>query len=245
MPQLAGKVALISGSARGQGACEAQLFVAEGARVMVSDVLEAEGARLAAELGAAGAFVPLDTTSEPAWNRAVAATLERFGRLDILINNAGIFTPGSIASTSLDDYLRIVNVNQVGVFLGMKAALPALKAQGGSVVNISSVAGLHGSPSAFAYGATKWAVRGMTKSAALEFAPFGIRVNSVHPGVVETAMVADLMDTDGMRKMIAETPLGRAGQVEDVAQLVLFLASEASAYCTGAEFVIDGGRIAR
>ena len=212
---------------------------------MVSDVLEPEGKRVAAELGAAGAFVALDTTSEGAWKRAVAETLARFGRLDILINNAGIFTAGNVESTALEEYVRIVNVNQVGVFLGMKAALPALKAQGGSIVNISSVAGLHGSPNAIGYGATKWAVRGMTKSAALEFAPYKIRVNSVHPSVVETPMVADLMHTEGMRKMIAETPLGRVGTVEDVAQLVLFLASDASSYCTGGEFVIDGGRIAR
>jgi 3alpha(or 20beta)-hydroxysteroid dehydrogenase len=245
MPQLAGKVALISGSARGQGECEARLFVAEGARVMVSDVLEADGAKVAAELGDSGGFVPLDTTSEAGWDRAVAATLERFGRLDILVNNAGIFMPGSVATTSLSDFMRIVSVNQVGVFLGMKAALPALKAHGGAIVNISSVAGLHGSPNAMGYGATKWAVRGMTKSAALEFAPFGIRVNSVHPSVVETPMVAHLMETEGMKKMIAETPLGRAGTVDDVAAMVLFLASDASAYCTGGEFVIDGGRVAR
>ena len=244
MPLLAGKVALISGSARGQGAHEARLFAAEGARVMVTDVQESEGVKVADELGSAGAFVPLDTTSEAAWSRAVAATLERFGRLDVLINNAGIFAGGTVASTSLETFMHVVNVNQAGVFLGMKAALPALKA-GGSIVNISSAAGLHGSPNAHAYGASKWAVRGMTKSAALEFAPFGIRVNSVHPSVIDTDMVTDLMKTDGMRKTIADTPIPRAGTVDEVAQLVLFLASDLSSYCTGGEFVVDGGRNAR
>lgn len=244
MAQLEGKVALISGSGRGQGAVEARLFVAEGARVMVTDVLETEGAGVAAELGGAGAFTRLDVTDESSWVRAVAATVARFGHLDILVNNAGILADGGIESTALADYLRVVMVNQVGVFLGMKAALPALRAQGGAIVNISSVAGLHGSATAFAYGATKWAVRGMTKSAAIEFAPFGIRVNSVHPTFLETPMTAGMMNSDSVERMLKSTPLGRILRVEEVAQLVLFLASDASSYCTGAEFLIDGGRMA-
>jgi len=244
MGQLDGKVALISGSARGQGAVEARLFVAEGARVMVSDVLEAAGARVAAELGDDAAFTRLDVTDQSSWERAVGATVDRFGRLDILVNNAGILAEGGIASTALADYLRVIMVNQVGVFLGMKAALPALRERGGSIVNISSVAALHGSAGAFAYGASKWAVRGMTKSAAIEFAKHGIRANSVHPSFLETDMTAAMMNTPAVEHMLETTPLGRIGKVEEVAQLVLFLASDASSYCTGQEFVIDGGRMA-
>lgn len=244
MAQLSGKVALISGSGRGQGAAEARLFAAEGARVMVSDILEPEGRQVAAELGASGAFVPLDTTSEAAWQQAVAETLRAFGRLDILVNNAGIFTGGNVETTPLDAYLRVVMVNQVGVFLGMKAALPALKVQGGAIVNISSGAGKRGSPSAFGYGATKWAVRGMTRSAAREFAPYGIRVNCVVPSVVDTEMVAALMQGPQVGTLLADTPMGRVGNVDEVAQLVLFLVSDASSYSTGADFLIDGGRLA-
>jgi 3alpha(or 20beta)-hydroxysteroid dehydrogenase len=243
MPQLAGKVALISGSARGQGAVAARLFATEGARVMVTDVLEAEGRAVAAELGASGAFTALDCTSEPAWEVAVAETVKRFGRLDILVNNAGISLNGGVESTPLTDYLRLVMINQVGVFLGMKAALPALRVQGGAIVNISSVSGMHASPGAMAYGATKWAVRGMTKSAAREFAPYKIRVNSVHPSVIDTEMVTDQMrNSPWFQRVLDTTPLGRIGEAHEVANMVLFLASDASSYCTGAEFVIDGGR---
>jgi 3alpha(or 20beta)-hydroxysteroid dehydrogenase len=244
MGQLDGKVALISGSARGQGAVEARLFVAEGARVMVTDVLETEGARVAGDLGNAGAFTRLDVTDQASWERAVAATTARFGSLDILINNAGILAEGGIETTTLADYLRVVMVNQVGCFLGMKAALPALRRQGGSIVNISSVAGLHGSAGAHAYGASKWAVRGMTKSAAIEFAKHGIRANSVHPSFLETEMTAGMMNTPAVEQMLETTPLGRVLKAGEVAQLVLFLASDVSSYCTGHEFVIDGGRMA-
>jgi 3alpha(or 20beta)-hydroxysteroid dehydrogenase len=244
MGQLEGKVALISGSARGQGAVEARLFVAQGARVMVSDLLEPEGARVAGELGAAGAFTRLDVTDQASWERTVGATVERFGKLDILVNNAGILAEGGIETTALADYMRVIMVNQVGCFLGMKAALPALRKQGGSIVNISSVAALHGSPGAHAYGASKWAVRGMTKSAALEFAKHGIRANSVHPTFLETDMTASMMNTPAVEQMLKSTPLGRILKADEVAQLVLFLASDASSYCTGHEFVIDGGRMA-
>jgi 3alpha(or 20beta)-hydroxysteroid dehydrogenase len=230
MGQLDGKVALISGSARGQGAVEARLFVAEGARVMVTDVLETEGARVAGDLGNAGAFTRLDVTDQASWERAVAATTARFGSLDILINNAGILAEGGIETTTLADYLRVVMVNQVGCFLGMKAALPALRR--------------HGSAGAHAYGASKWAVRGMTKSAAIEFAKHGIRANSVHPSFLETEMTAGMMNTPAVEQMLETTPLGRVLKAGEVAQLVLFLASDASSYCTGHEFVIDGGRMA-
>jgi len=242
--ELTGKVALISGAARGQGAAEARLFAEHGARVVVTDILVDEGRRTAAELGTAGAFVEADCTSERAWNEAVAETLRRFGRLDILVNNAGISARGTVESTSLDEYLRFVMVNQVGVFLGMKAALPALKVQGGAIVNISSLTALKGSPKSLAYGATKWAVRGMTRSAALEFAPFGIRVNAILPTVVETEMVAEQLKTSWRQETIDATPLGRLATVDDIAKTVLFLVSDASSYYTGAEFVIDGGRMA-
>jgi 3alpha(or 20beta)-hydroxysteroid dehydrogenase len=242
--QLAGKVSLISGAARGQGAVESRLFVAEGARVMVADILEADGERVAAELGPSGAFTRLDVTDEGSWERAVAATVARFGRLDVLVNNAGILHEGGIADTALADYLRVMMVNQVGVYLGMRSALPALRERGGAIVNISSVAGMHGSATAFAYGASKWAVRGMTKSAAIEFARYGIRVNSVHPTFLETPMTAAMMNTANIDHMLKSTPLGRILTADEVAQLVLFLASDASSYCTGAEFLIDGGRMA-
>jgi len=244
MAQLAGKVALISGAARGQGAVEARLFAAEGAQVVAADVLDAEGTAVAAELGANGTFTHLDVTDERSWERAVAVATDRFGRLDVLVNNAGILVEGGIADTSLADYLRVMMVNQVGVFLGMRAALPALRKQGGAIVNISSVAGMHGSATAFAYGASKWAVRGMTKSAAIEFARHGIRVNSVHPTFLETPMTAAMMNAANKEHMINTTPLGRILTAAEVAQLVLFLASDASSYCTGAEFLIDGGRMA-
>jgi len=244
MGQLDGKFALISGAARGQGATEAKLFAAEGARVMLTDVLEELGRRTAADLGAAAAFAPLDTRSEAAWEAAVSATLERFGRLDILVNNAGIITPmGSTEKTTLDEYMQVTMVNQIGVFLGMKVALRGLRVQGGSIINISSVAGLHACAGGVAYGATKWAVRGMTKTAAIEFAPYGIRVNSVHPGWVDTEMAAPIVNP-AIDKISAGVPLGRIARPEEVAKMVLFLASEASSYCTGSEFIIDGGRMA-
>jgi 3alpha(or 20beta)-hydroxysteroid dehydrogenase len=243
MLELTDKVALISGAARGQGAAEARLFAQHGARVAVADIAEAPGRAVAAELGGAGAFVPLDCTSETSWERAVDAALDRFGRLDILVNNAGISAPGTIATTTLDEYLRLIMVNQVGVFLGMKAALRGLRVRGGAIVNIASVSGNRGTPAAFGYGATKWAVRGMTKSAAREFAPLGIRVNSVHPSVVDTEMVAEQLKTPWRQQVIDATPLGRIATVDDVAKTVLFLASDASSYYTGAEFVLDGGRL--
>ncbi len=210
---------------------------------MVSDVLEQDGRELAADIGEAARFIPLDVTSEAAWENAMTETLAAFGRLDILVNNAGIFGGGGIEATALDDYLRTVMVNQTGVFLGMKAALPALKINGGAIVNISSGAGMQGTRT-FAYGATKWAVRGMSRSAAREFAPYGIRVNCVLPNFIETDMIAGFMDGPRGQQVLAQTPLARAGRADEVAQLVLFLVSDASSYCTGGDFVIDGGRLA-
>jgi 3alpha(or 20beta)-hydroxysteroid dehydrogenase len=229
MGRLDGKVALISGGARGQGACEARLFAAEGAKVMVGDVLDDEGDALAREL-----------TSE--WSAIVAEAVERFGQLDILVNNAGIFRILPMMQTSLDDYRQINDVNQIGVFLGMKAASPALVERGGgSIVNISSIAGLRGSQASFAYSASKWAVRGMTKCAALELAPFKVRVNSIHPGIIDTPMAQEFVKFGVLEAVRERIPMGELAQPEEVARLALFLASDDSTYCTGAEFIVDGG----
>lgn len=244
MLDLTGKVALISGGARGQGAAEARLFVSHGAKVVIGDIREAEGRGVAAELGEQCLFVVLDCTDQGAWENAVSTTLERFSRLDILVNNAGISEQGTIESTTLPDYMRTIMVNQVGVFLGMKAAFPALKVHGGAIINIASLTAMRGSPRSVAYGASKWAVRGMTKSAAREFAPYGIRVNSIHPTVVDTELVAEQLKTSWGQQVIDATPLGRIATVDDVAKTVLFLAGDGASYYTGADFVLDGGRLA-
>jgi 3alpha(or 20beta)-hydroxysteroid dehydrogenase len=251
MRRLDGKVALISGGARGQGAAEARLFVAEGARVVVGDVLEAECRSLVKDLcKEAGAIVArsvrLDVTSEQSWRDAVRATRDAFGRLDVLVNNAGIVRASSLESTSLADYMAVVQVNQVGTFLGMRAVVPAMRdAGGGSIINISSNAGLEGVRNVVGYVASKWAVRGMTKTAALELGRYGIRVNSVHPGPIDTPMVA-APDFDEVDKnaVLAGLPIPRMGHVDEIARMVLFLASDESSFSTGAEFVADGGRTA-
>jgi len=243
MGRLDGKVALISGGARGQGAAEARLFAAEGAKVMVGDVLDDEGDELARELSSDQcAYRHHDVTDESQWAAIVTETLERFGRLDILVNNAGIFRILPMMQTSLEDYRRINDINQIGVFLGMQAVTPSLVERGGgSIINISSIAGLRGSPASFAYSASKWAVRGMTKCAALELAPFKVRVNSIHPGIIDTPMVQEFV-TFGVWDTIRERiPMGDVAAPEEVARLALFLASDDSTYCTGAEFIVDGG----
>ena len=245
--RLEGKVALISGGARGMGAAEARLFVDEGASVVLGDVLDAEGEAVAKELGDSGHFVHLDVRSETEWTEAVATAVDRYGGLDVLVNNAGIGgLPLPMAMLPLDDYRAVIEVNQVGVFLGMKTATPAVAARGGgSIVNISSLAGLTGSVGLFAYTASKFAVRGMTKAAAMELASAGIRVNSVHPGIIDTPILdpGRAMGID-FEELSRETPRGRIGTPDDVARLVLFLASDESDYCTGAEFVVDGGILA-
>lgn len=239
MGKLDGKVALISGAARGQGEAQARLFAREGARIVLADVLDEDGERVAASIVDAGAeavYQHLDVREEGDWGSVVQRALDAFGRLDVLINNAGIFRLGRIEDLKLDDYMEVIRINQVGVLLGMKAAVPALKAAGGgAIVNTSSTAGLTGFAGGAAYVASKWAVRGMTKVAALEFGAYGIRVNSVHPGPIDTPMIAgfDLGNT--------QQPIGRVGTTAEVANLMLFLASDDSSYCTGAEFVIDGG----
>jgi 3alpha(or 20beta)-hydroxysteroid dehydrogenase len=230
------RVVLISGGARGMGACHARLLVAEGARVMIGDLLDNEGKTLAAELGSSSAYVHLDVTRHGHWAAAVAQAVDRFGGLDVLVNNAGIASGAEITAFPIDAWNKTIAVNLTGAFLGIQAAVPALrKRRGASIINISSVEGLRGSAGLHAYVASKFGLRGLTKSVALDVAADGIRVNSVPPGFIATQMTADL---DAASFPI---PLGRGGQPHEVSQLVLFLASEESSYCTGAEFVIDGG----
>jgi len=239
MGRLNGLVALITGagSPRGQGAAEATLFAAEGAAVVVTDVSDEEGAETAASIGDAASYRHLDVTSEAGWTETVEWTIERHGHLDVLVNNAGIWFGKSLDETTLDDYKRVVEINQVGVFLGLRAVVPPMKAAGsGSIVNISSLAGLRGTNMPLAYAATKWAVRGMSRAAAAELAPHGIRVNAVFPGYVDTGMI-----DSGHEEIAQRVPLGRRlASPAEIAEAVLFLASDAARYVTGAELVVDG-----
>jgi 3alpha(or 20beta)-hydroxysteroid dehydrogenase len=240
MNRLAGKIILITGAARGQGAAEARLFVAEGAKVVIGDVLEAQGEKLAAELGEAAVFVRQDVTREDGWDKVVNAAA-RLGGLHGLVNNAGIYQPKTLMETDAALFERHMRVNQLGCFLGMKAVVPLMeRSGGGSIVNISSVAGLRGSPGAIAYSATKWALRGMTKAAAIDLAPRKIRVNSVHPGPIDTEML-NVQTPEQSQRRLEAVPMKRRGTAEEVAALVLFLLSEESGYITGAEVAIDGG----
>lgn len=247
MGRLAGKIALITGAARGQGAAAARRFVAEGARVVIADVIEDEGKQLADELGDAAVFQRLDVTDEAAWAVAVERAQDEFGGLNVLVNNAGVLHFSRIEETTLDDYQRVIGVNQIGTFLGMRSVVEPMRVAGsGSIVNLSSVEGMAGMPFLVAYTASKFAIRGMTKVAALELGKDGIRVNSVHPGMIDTKMVSDAaggveIDTSWVAKKVA---LGRVGQPSEIAELVLFLASDESSYCTGAEFIADGGATA-
>ena len=247
MGRLDGKVALITGAARGPGAAAARRFVDEGARVVAADVADELGEKLAAELGDACVYQHLDVTDEDAWPVATGRAAEAFGRLDVLVNNAGVLFFSALEQTKLADYERVIRVNQIGTFLGMRAAVgPLTEAGGGSIVNVSSVEGLAGMPFLTAYTASKFAIRGMTKVAALELGERGIRVNSVHPGAIDTAMITDALggapvDMGFVGKKVA---LGRVGQAEEIAALVAFLASDDSSYCTGSEFVADGGATA-
>lgn len=244
--RLSGKVALITGGAGGQGAAEAKRFINEGAQVVIADVVEDACAELADSLGEAAFSVHLDVTSEDGWEAAVSQTLKQFGRLDILINNAGIVRTGLLESMSLEDFMAVTQVNQVGVFLGMRAVIAAMRtAGGGSIVNISSSGGLEGVEGVIGYVGSKWAVRGMTKTAAMELGRYGIRVNSVHPGGVDTAMING-PEFEGVDKdaVYSALPIARVGQPEEIANLVLFLASDESSYSTGSEFTADGGLMA-
>lgn len=241
--ELEGKVALISGAARGMGAEEARLFVSEGARVLLGDILDEEGEKVAAELGESAEYIHLDVTNEASWQSAVARAEEVFGKLDVLINNAGVLRFALLEQTSLEDFEFVVRVNQLGPFLGMKSSVGAMRrAGGGSIVNISSLAGIQGIGGAVSYTASKFAVRGMTKVAAIELGCDSIRVNSVHPGGVETPMTRPFgTDSKSEDTRAYTSPIARIGRPDEVANLVLWLASDKSSYCTGAEFIVDGG----
>jgi 3alpha(or 20beta)-hydroxysteroid dehydrogenase len=238
MGRVEGKVALITGGAQGMGAAHAQLLAAEGARVVIGDIFDEQGLALAGDLGDSAQFLHLDVTQPADWSAAVEATLSRFGKLDVLVNNAGTRAVGRLGTFDLSKWHHVIDVNLTGTFLGMRAVVePMTSAGSGSIINISSIEGLRGAPLAHPYVASKWAVRGLTKSAALELAPLNIRVNSVHPGFIRTPMTA------GVPEDLVGVPLGRGGDAHEVATFVLFLASDESAYATGSEFIVDGGLV--
>lgn len=246
MGKLDGKVALITGGARGMGAQHVRRFVAEGAKVVFTDILVDEGEELASQVGDNAKFAKHDVTSEEDWKRVVAETEKTFGHVNILVNNAGIVMNKPIEATSLEEFVRVVNVNQVSVFLGMKYVLSSMKAAGnGSIINVSSLNGLKGTGNTAAYSSSKFGVRGLTHAAALEFADYGIRVNSIHPGAIETPMLVT-EETKAAVEMFAKTiPLKRIAKADEVSSVVVFLASDESSYCTGSEFSVDGGALRR
>ena len=239
--RLEGQTAIITGAARGQGAAEARRFADEGAFVVITDLLDREGEDLATEIGSAATFRHLDVTNQQAWGELIEDVLDEKGAIDVLVNNAGILVFDRMTGTSQEEFERIMDVNCTGVFLGMQAVSDVMKQQhSGSIVNISSVAGLQGVGFQFSYSVSKWAVRGMTKSAAHELARHNIRVNSVHPGLIDTAMLEQFTE-EGFTEPTAHVPMGRNASPIEVAELVLWLASNESSYCTGSEFVVDGG----
>ena len=245
MGRLEGKTALITGGARGQGAAEATLFAEEGANVVLTDVLDEDGERTADAIGAD--YLHHDVTSEQEWAAAVAHAVALHGGIDVLINNAGIYAQTTLVGSELEEYRRVIEVNQIGVYLGMREVAPVMiERGGGSIVNISSVAGMRAAGGSFAYSASKWAVRGMTRAAAVALGRYGIRVNSIHPGVIDTPMLDEtrMVQPGSMEELLERIPLGRIAQPEEVAKLALFLASDDSAYSTGSEFIIDGGMTA-
>ena len=241
MARLTDRVFLISGGARGLGAAQARALVAEGAKVVIGDVLQVEGQKLAAELGAACVFLPLDVTSEAQWNDAVARA-EALGKLHGLVNNAGVYKPVPLLDPAgVEEFERHIRVNQFGTFLGMRAVVPAFERTGsGAIVNMSSTVALRSAPNAIAYTASKWAVRGMTKAAALELGPKNIRVNSVHPGPIDTDMINVRSRKENLRR-VQQVPIKRLGTASEVAGVVLFLLCDESVYMTGSEVAIDGG----
>jgi len=248
MDRFKGKVALITGAAQGMGESHARKFIAEGAKVILTDLNEAKGKALAAELGSNALFVHHDATSEAGWKEVVAAGEKQFGKITVLVNNAGILGPiAKTADLSEADFLKVCAINQTSVYLGMRAVIPGMLAAGiGSIVNISSIAGIaanYGFPSV-AYVGSKFAVRGMTKATAIEYGPKNIRVNSVHPGFIRTPMMVEATNEEG-GESLALIPLGRIADAVEVSNLVLFLASDEASYITGAEHVIDAGIMAQ
>jgi len=244
MGRVSGKVAIITGGARGQGAVEGRLLASEGAEVVLTDVLDDEGEAVAAAIGDHASYLHHDVTSEHEWAAVVETVLERHGQVNVLVNNAGVFKLLPALDTSLDVWNHVIAVNQTGTFLGMKAVAPAMVArQTGSIVNISSVAGLMGGALSIAYSASKWAVRGMSKVMASELGGANVRVNSVHPGMIETKMLEEIaaFGEEGMKYLLDRVSLGRTAEPEEVADAVLFLASDESRYITGAELAVDGG----
>ena len=238
MGRVDGKVALISGAARGMGASHARLLAAEGARVVLGDVLDDEGRAVAEEIGDAARYVHLDVTNPEDWAAAVDLALNAFGALNVLVNNAGIVYRRRLRNLERERWQRVLDVNLTGTMLGMRAVIePMTEAGGGSIINMSSIQAMRGTPGNHGYVASKWAIRGLTKSAALELAPNNIRVNSLHPGMIRTPMTAHMPED------LVSSPLGRIGEQAEVSTFVLFLASDESSFATGAEFVMDGGLI--
>lgn len=238
MGRVDGKVALISGGARGMGEAHARLLVAEGANVVIGDILDEQGKAVADDIGDSARYVHLDVTQPEQWQAAVSTAVQDFGKLNVLVNNAGIVNLGPLKTFDLAKWRQILDVNLTGTFLGMQAAVdPMTEAGGGSIINISSIEGIRGAPMVHGYVATKWAVRGLTKSAALELAAQKIRVNSIHPGFIRTPMTKHLPDD------MVTIPLGRPAESVEISTFVVFLASDESSYATGSEFVVDGGLV--
>ncbi|WP_395311571.1 glucose 1-dehydrogenase [Mycobacterium sp. AMU20-3851] len=238
MGRVDGKVALISGGAQGMGAAHARALVAEGGKVVIGDILDEKGQAVAEELGDAARYVPLDVTQADQWEAAVATALEAFGTLNVLVNNAGIVALGKIGQFDMAKWQKVIDVNLTGTFLGMQAVVEPMKtAGGGSIINVSSIEGMRGATMVHPYVASKWAVRGLAKSAAIELGVHNIRINSLHPGFIRTPMTKYFPDD------MVTAPLGRPGTSEEVSTFVVFLASDESSFATGGEFVVDGGLI--
>lgn len=246
MGKLENKVALITGGARGMGAAFVERCIEDGATVYFTDILDEPARKLEETLGSKAHYIHQDVTSEADWKKVVDVIGKAEGRLDVLVNNAGIVFFKMLGEMTMAEYMKVINVNQLSVFLGITHCLPLLKkSQNSSIINISSINGIKGGAGASAYSSSKYAVRGLTQSAALEFAPLNIRVNSIHPGAVATPMLVQEDTKDAVKEFAKTIPLGRIGETHELASIVAFLASDESTYCTGSEFVVDGGALAK